>query len=730
MNNETLVRQKSEHSFVFPSAPITPSPAVSKIQCQTGPIRIGEIGGLDVPLLVGSVFYDNHSLLINPSTGAFDKNRALKRLDRIGQLADQYGLQAAIDVIGSTGIAMERYLHFMVKYFPYPVLINGTDPSIRIKGLQTAAELGILDRVIYSSLTADWTRLELQTLEQYTPAAIIVLTQHRENPSPEGSLEFFEQTLLPQLTNLPQERLIIEVPINDAASIGIALQTIPLFRHRYPNPIMCSVANALPQWKGLATMDVTPTRWSLGALLSLCRVAGANILHYGPIEYADSAFHLIASCEVSLGYATNFFQGVTIPKNHPLKSMGRPNTVPPSFQGNLTSRERCTTLFQESVPDQCPVDIGSSSITALGLVSWRCLAGQSRVGTNLPSLYTSPLSNVPLLPEELRTTWYSDVLRTGTVYPAGQPDQSKITDEYGGAWLREQNQEPAPIIHPLAHADLQEILRHPRPRRSQIYWPAEQLGTKRNAAILCDAPSPGLLELCFRLRGWWQFLDDLAHHPRMANALLDWAMETIIGSYEDIGNQLPETPDMVLYGDDFGHQFNMFFSEEPFRVFLKPRMQTIFVNIQRSIGAPILFHTCGAVKPILKDLCNLGVSALNLQLNAEDMGVKAVRQHISHSVLLHGGMDFLAIGEAVDQEQLSYLESTLRTINQAWPYLPSPSDQIPSLTNIQRLQLAAQFLKTIDLEQLLPPASPNFRKIAQLALYQLPVESETLRRII
>ena len=77
------------------------------------PIQIGDavIGGplgSRTGLLVGSIFYDKHSIVHDAYTGDFDDVRAKGLLEKVNSLSHRYGVQMAIDVIAAAPAAMAR----------------------------------------------------------------------------------------------------------------------------------------------------------------------------------------------------------------------------------------------------------------------------------------------------------------------------------------------------------------------------------------------------------------------------------------------------------------------------------------------------------------------------------------------------------------------------------------------------------------------------------------------
>ena len=69
--------------------------------------------------------------------------------------------------------------------------------------------------------------------------------------------------------------------------------------------------------------------------------------------------------------------------------------------------------------------------------------------------------------------------------------------------------------------------------------------------------------------------------------------------------------DILRAADDLGTQRGLFFSPEMFRAFLKPRLKKL-VELAHSHEVKFLFHSCGAIRPVIEDLIEIGVDILDL----------------------------------------------------------------------------------------------------------------------
>ena len=268
-----------------------------------GGAYVGGSLGADTALAVGSVFYDNHSIVSDAFAGEFDEQRAASLIRRADQLNDRYGVQMALDVLASSPEAMERFLEFTASHSRLPLFINSTEVEARLSGLEAAARMGLLDRVVFASLSEDTLDQELEWLGRHRPAGVMILAADITDTTPEGACRMIENTFQPMLREIGVTAPLVDVGTMDPPSIGLNMRQIEAVRRTFGYPAGCAFANCFPQWKGLAQLGREWVNLSLAAALAACRGAGADFLHYGIIEKAHVAAHAAATAEVFYGFA-------------------------------------------------------------------------------------------------------------------------------------------------------------------------------------------------------------------------------------------------------------------------------------------------------------------------------------------------------------------------------------------------------------------------------------------
>ena len=217
--------------------------------------------------------------------------------------------------------AFAKFIRFTAQRTTLPLLLNATEAEVRVAGLRTAAELGILDRCIFASLNEDTEDQEIAALKECRPAGVMILANDVGDPTPDGSCNMIENHFRPMLDEIGVEVPIVDLGVMDAPSVGIAMRGITAVRERFGYPAGCAFSNCFPQWTGLSSLGREWVNLSLATALVCTRMAGGDFLHYGIIEKCRMAAHTLGSAEVFLGFAAQELDGGILPQGHALLKM-------------------------------------------------------------------------------------------------------------------------------------------------------------------------------------------------------------------------------------------------------------------------------------------------------------------------------------------------------------------------------------------------------------------------
>ena len=147
-----------------------------------------------------------------------------------------------------------------------------------------------------------------------------------------------------------------------------------------------------------------------------------------------------------------------------------------------------------------------------------------------------------------------------------------------------------------------------------------------------------LLECGQFLYGMAGFLMLLAAEPRRADAFLDRLVEMHLANLENFLAAVGENIDIILFGDDLGMQTGPQMSPATYRRLFKPRHSLLWHRAKELADVKVMLHCCGGVRPILGDLIEAGLDAINpVQITCHGMSAAELKSEFGADLTFWGG---------------------------------------------------------------------------------------------
>jgi uroporphyrinogen decarboxylase len=97
--------------------------------------------------------------------------------------------------------------------------------------------------------------------------------------------------------------------------------------------------------------------------------------------------------------------------------------------------------------------------------------------------------------------------------------------------------------------------------------------------------------------------------------------------------------DLYLLISDLGSQHGPLISTAMFREFVEPYLSEMIARIHQ-LGGRVLFHSCGAIAPLIPELIRLGVDILDpIQPAGPAMQPERLKAEFGSRLCFHGGID-------------------------------------------------------------------------------------------
>ena len=237
---------------------------------------------------------------------------------------------------------------------------------------------------------------------------------------------------------------------------------------------------------------------------------------------------------------------------------------------------------------------------------------------------------------DVRMTWVNNNYAMEGI--THENDGDWHVDYWGIKWVKEgpYNQITG---FPLAGASREEVLAYDFPCEYMEALLGRMKPVVASAGehfIGCDV-SPNVFEMYWRLRGMEQAMLDMASDPELAGEMLRRCGEFAVALSEAACTRFPL--DWLWAGDDVAGQQAMMFSPETWRRMVKLHLARCF-DVGNGHGLAVAYHCCGALRPIIPDLIEMGLDVLNpIQAGCPGMDPLELKHDFGHDLTFMGGVD-------------------------------------------------------------------------------------------
>lgn len=255
----------------------------------------------------------------------------------------------------------------------------------------------------------------------------------------------------------------------------------------------------------------------------------------------------------------------------------------------------------------------------------------------LARLLEIPANYVPLvMGDDIRQTWVNNnYAMEGIVH---EHDGESHVDDWGIEWTRTHGFNQI-SKYPMADASEKQVLQYKFPfcRIDQLVGLMEPvMEFKDEYFVGCDV-SPCVFELYWRLRGMEKTLMEIILNFNLTQEMLKRCAEFSIELSEAACRRFEL--DWLWLGDDAAGQQSMLMSPNTWRQVAKPFLKQN-ADVGKRHGVYVAFHSCGAIRPIIGDLIEIGVDVLNpIQCNCPGMNPLELKKEFGKDIAFMGGVD-------------------------------------------------------------------------------------------
>ncbi|OPX77140.1 MAG: Tetrahydromethanopterin S-methyltransferase subunit H [Methanosaeta sp. PtaB.Bin039] len=256
--------------------------------------------------MAGTIFYHGQRLVKDPERGIFDQKQAEELVSAQASWSDQTGNPSLVHIYARTPQAFCRYMSFIDQIWDGPVIADSSQPTTRscLAGLVT--ELGWADRVVYNSLSVATTQDEADLLAGSEVDSAILLAFNPAKSGVDGRIALLEtggpglpRGLMELAASCGVSNSILDPGVPPLGSgAGEALRFTVAAKAAWGLPVCLGMHNAASSWIWLREKGRQIRQACDASTAALSVLAGCDLVLYGPMEQAESAFAAAAFADI------------------------------------------------------------------------------------------------------------------------------------------------------------------------------------------------------------------------------------------------------------------------------------------------------------------------------------------------------------------------------------------------------------------------------------------------
>lgn len=322
----------------------------------------------------------------------------------------------------------------------------------------------------------------------------------------------------------------------------------------------------------------------------------------------------------------------------------------------MNARERVLRALNHQEPDRVPIDFAGTGVSSICYRAYddvrRCL-GLAPNGYMPEDLGAGAWGGVVMPHMDVYDRLHSDVLMVGM----GSPDTWKLDIHYGDEYDTYVDEWGTTVVRPkggyyfdyrffpIQTGTVEAV-------KGWKHWPdpsdpgrwrgfrqrcLDGLATGR-AITAFSVFGGGIFEQPARIMPMMEFFMGIGSDQKFAdlilNKMFDIYYEATVRMLEEVGDLL----DIWVYWDDLSGQSKPLISPQWYEKHLMPLHRKLFDKVKSMTRAKIFFHCCGAARPWVPYLIDVGVDILNpVQTSAEGMDPVQLKRDFGSQIVFWGG---------------------------------------------------------------------------------------------
>lgn len=350
----------------------------------------------------------------------------------------------------------------------------------------------------------------------------------------------------------------------------------------------------------------------------------------------------------------------------------------------MTHRERVLAALAHLQPDRVPVDLGGSIVSSITARAYDSLKARLKLDLGETQIFDR-MNQLAVIDQAVLDLLEIDT--RGVAISLTQDSQKRAagneTDEYTDDWGLIYRLKPGHDTYFVANAPLngeisiRDIVNYPWPDPDDprytngLHRRVLDIRAGDDRAIVLSLPG-SIIQMSQLLRGFSEWFLDVALEPERLEALIDQVMEIQMALHGNILAAIGDLVDVIFFFDDIAMQDRMIVSPTDYTRFIEPRLGQYVEFLRSRTAAKIVYHSDGAVAPVLDRLADMPIDAINpVQVSAKGMkDVAALKRQVGDRLAFWGGVDTQDTMPSGTPEQVRReTESRIKDLNQNGGYV-------------------------------------------------------------